>query len=356
LKQTPDRRDREGIFWNWFCFLPPMTRKACYTAFVFGLLLVSLARASSPFGPRTFDPELKPFTALVAAYEPEIKALLEALEARADATITETLEFRGVTYYLGTFRDEPIVIYLSGVSVPNAAMTTQQVIDYFPVRRLLFSGIAGGLNPALTKGDVSVAGRWAYHDESAYFNPDPENAGTFVVADYYRNHSWAYAENRPDGADSPGFTNFGMIFPDTVEVRTSASPEPTSTAWFHADPGLLEAAEAARSSVADLQNADNAPIHYLVGGNDVTGSVFVDNAAYREWLHTVWDANVTEMESAAVGHVCLVNEVPWLIIRGVSDLAGGQTGKNEENFYDTLASENAAAVLFAVLEQLVPKE
>lgn len=323
---------------------------ACVVGFVF---FAGKLAAESPFGPRSFDPTIKPFTAVVAAYEPEIAALLAALEKRGDAKITETLQFRGVTYHLGEFRGEPILIYLSGVSVPNAAMTTQQAIDFFPLKRLLFSGIAGGVNPDLTKGDVSVAGRWAYHDESAYFNPDPESPGSFVVADYYREYSWAYAENRPQGVDAPSFTNFGMIFPDTMEVRTAESPEPTPTAWFEADPALLAIAEAVRPKLRSLRNAHDEPIHYLVGGNDVTGSVFVDNAEYRKWLRAVWKANVTEMESAAVGQVCQVNGIPWLIIRGVSDLAGGQIGKNEENIYDMLASENAAAVLFAILEAAV---
>jgi adenosylhomocysteine nucleosidase len=89
-----------------------------------------------------------------------------------------------------------------------------------------------------------------------------------------------------------------------------------------------------------------------VGGNGVTGSVFVDNREYRKWLREVYQADVTEMESAAVGQVCAINQIDWIVIRAVSDLAGGQEGKNEENIYDLDASRVGAAVLFALLDVL----
>jgi adenosylhomocysteine nucleosidase len=58
------------------------------------------------------------------------------------------------------------------------------------------------------------------------------------------------------------------------------------------------------------------------------------------------------MESAAVGQVCYVNEIPWVIIRAVSDLAGGQEGKNVENIYDDRSSEHATQFLFKLMEEL----
>jgi adenosylhomocysteine nucleosidase len=59
------------------------------------------------------------------------------------------------------------------------------------------------------------------------------------------------------------------------------------------------------------------------------------------------------MESAAVGQVCFVNEVDWIIIRSVSDLAGGQHGKNEENVYDAIASGTGTKLMIGLLEQIV---
>ena len=89
-----------------------------------------------------------------------------------------------------------------------------------------------------------------------------------------------------------------------------------------------------------------------VGGNGVTGSVFLDNREYRKWTRDVFDAEVTEMESAAVGQVCTINDVDWVIIRAISDLAGGQEGVNVEHIYDQEVSRVGANVLFAVLDAL----
>ncbi|MEC7608982.1 MAG: purine phosphorylase, partial [Verrucomicrobiota bacterium] len=66
----------------------------------------------------------------------------------------------------------------------------------------------------------------------------------------------------------------------------------------------------------------------------------------------VFDAEVTEMESAAVGQVCTINAVDWIIIRSISDLAGGQEGVNVEHIYDVEASRSGAALLLALLDQL----
>ena len=89
-----------------------------------------------------------------------------------------------------------------------------------------------------------------------------------------------------------------------------------------------------------------------VGGNGVTGSVFLDNREYRKWTREVFNAEVTEMESAAIGQVCTVNDVDWVIIRAISDLAGGQEGVNVEHIYDKEVSRVGANVLFAVMDEL----
>jgi adenosylhomocysteine nucleosidase len=305
--------------------------------------------AAAPFGPREFKEPA--FTAVVAAYRPEIEALLAQIESNPRADITETLTFKGVTYHLGTYGDEPILVFVTGISIANAAMTMQMAFDYFPIKRVLYSGIAGGINEALEKGDVTVPARWYYHDESAYFNPDGE--GGYHVADYFKNYSNFYPENRPIGLHIPDYTNFGMIFPDDVAIVMDGIDTPTPMPYFSATPALLAVADRAIARLGPLEGLhQNGKAKLFTGGNGVTGSVFADNAEYRVWLRQVFRAEVTEMESAAVGQVCTINEVPWVIIRAVSDLAGGQEGKNEENLYDSLASDHAAMLLFAMLDEL----
>ena len=115
---------------------------------------------------------------------------------------------------------------------------------------------------------------------------------------------------------------------------------------------MLEAARAAIKKLPPQSILGERFSKLSVGGNGVTGSVFVDNRNYRKWTREVFNAEVTEMESAAVGQVCEINEVDWVIIRSISDLAGGQEGVNDEHIYDVEASRVAAALLFALLDEL----
>ena len=72
--------------------------------------------------------------------------------------------------------------------------------------------------------------------------------------------------------------------------------------------------------------------------------VFLDNAKFRQFCWDTWHVNGHDMESTAVAQVGWVNHVPVLVVRGLCDLAGGQTGSNDERLYFQIASKNAAIV------------
>lgn len=317
------------------------------------LLLPLLATAN--YGPRDFG-DAEPMTAIVAAYEPEIEAINAALEVHPEADITEKLFFRGVEYQIGHYKGEPVVIFSTGVSIPNAAMTVQMAIDYFPVERLIMMGIAGAVNPIYEPGDITVCERWYYHDESVYLNPDPDKEGEFILPDYYENTLERLAKRGEIDPHSPKYDNFGYIHPDDVSVIKEGWDTPRQMPYFTATPSLIEAAKDAVVAIGEIKMTSGTPIQITVGGNGITGSVFLDNAEYRKWSRDVFNAEVTEMESAAVAQVCFINEVDWVIIRSVSDLAGGQVGKNEENVFDDIASETGTQLLLALLDEVVEDE
>ena len=83
----------------------------------------------------------------------------------------------------------------------------------------------------------------------------------------------------------------------------------------------------------------------MIGGNGVSGPIFVDNAALREHVFTTFDAQVLDMESAGVAQVAFANNVPFIAFRSLSDLAGGGDGANEMNTFMSLAASNAAIVM-----------
>lgn len=306
----------------------------------------------SQYGPKQFSTTNK-WTAIVAAYEPEIKAIDEAFAKLKDAKIAKTLTIRGVKYQLGHYKGEPIVIFTTGVSVPNAAMTMQMALDYFPIERVVMMGIAGAVDPQFQPGDIAIPERWYFHDESVYANPDPTKPGQYILPDYYEQALASYRERKKQDPHSPAYENFGYIHPEEMAVVKQGWDSPQQMPYFTATAQLIELTKKAVAAIDPIKMPSGHPIQVKVGGNGVTGSVFLDNAQYRQWLQKVFQAEVTEMESAAVAQVCFVNEVDWIVIRSVSDLAGGQQGKNAENVFDAIASGTGTKLLLGLLDQIV---
>lgn len=308
------------------------------------------------FGPRTFEVE-NGWTAIVAAYEPEIEAIDDAFAKLDDATIDDVVYFRGVKYQLGTYKNEPIVIFTTGISVPNAAMTMQMALDYFPIDTVVMMGIAGAISPEFEPGDITVPERWYFHDESVYVNADLTQEGKteYVLPDYYENALNEYKKRESADPFAPKYKNIGFIHPEEMAVVKDGWEAPRQMPYFTATPYLVDIAKDVASQKS-ITMPSGKKIKIAVGGNGVTGSVFIDNANYRNWLRDVYDAKVAEMESAAVGQVCFVNEVDWVIIRSVSDLAGGQKGKNVENVFDAIASGTGTQLLLGLLDGIVKNQ
>jgi adenosylhomocysteine nucleosidase len=276
-----------------------------------------------------------PRIAVICAFAPELDALL----ARTD--VERTVEDNGVRFSLGTLGGKPVVVFASGVSMVNAAMTTQLALDRFNVSTIVVDGIAGGVDPSLDVGDVTVPARWGQYLEAIFAR---ETEGGFAP---------------PPWADKP-FPNFGMIFPQEIDVRRDGSAEPSSRFWFEADPKLLEVAAAVVDKV-QLENCTAeggclaTPPRIVVGGNGVSGQAFVDNAAFREYAFATFRAQVLDMETAAIGTVAYANGVPFIGFRSLSDLAGGGAGENEMTTFMGLAAGNAATLLVSFLEALPPE-
>lgn len=306
--------------------------------------------SAQAFGPKVFDHS--GYTAIVVAYEPEMKGILGRISADPAARIDSVVQFKGVTYRLGTYHDEPVLIFATGMSIANAALTMQMAFDYFPVKQVVYMGIAGAVNPAWQPGDVIIPERWYYHDESVYTNPDPKNEGEFILPEYYARFLSEQDDRRKVDPHLPKYKNFKFIQPDEVLIIKEGMDKPQDTAYFSATPRLLDAARSAITAMPDQMILSKRKARLTVGGNGVTGSVFLDNREYRKWTRDVFNAEVTEMESAAVGQVCTINDIDWIIIRAISDLAGGQEGVNVEHIYDQEVSRVGANVLFAVLDAL----
>lgn len=303
-----------------------MTMFRLAMAAVWGWLAVSAAH-----GAETLDKT--PRTAVMSAFEPEWRALQGMLVGRKDHVS------KGVAFLTGTIEGQPVVLFLSGVSMVNAAMTTQMALDRFTIRRIVFSGIAGGVNPQLRVGDVVVPDEWSEYLEAVFAR---ETSGNYQLPPFAQ---------MPSG-------HFGMIFPQPVEITLSGQ-KPEKRRWFAVDGQLLGVARSVAGSVVlkDCTSDHKCLLQkprIVVGGNGVSGPVFVDNTQYREYVFNTFAASVLDEESAAVAHVAYINRTPFIAFRSLSDLAGGGGGENEMATFFQLASDNSALFVREFLKALPP--
>lgn len=309
-----------------------ITPRAARTLFV-GLLSALLVSASVPDLAEAQD--VRDGTAriaVVSAFAPELEILKSELRDRSEHSAN------GVTFTTGSLEGHGVVLFLSGISVVNAAMTAQLALDRFAIDRIVFSGIAGGVDPSLGIGDVAVAERWGQYLEMLFAREADGGWATMPFFEY------------PYG-------NFGMMFPRSVTVLRAGADGPETRFWFPVDEALLEAARSAAENVtlarctADGRCLDRHP-RIAVGGSGVSGGAFVDNAAFRTWVFETFGARLLDMESAVVAHVAYANDVPFIAVRSLSDLAGGGEGANQIGTFLDLAAGNAAAVVKAMLREM----
>jgi adenosylhomocysteine nucleosidase len=278
-----------------------------------------------------------PRVAVMSAFAPEWQVL------RAATTEQKSHQVNGIDFITGKLAGRNVVLFLSGISMVNATMSAQIALDRFDITGIVFSGIAGGVDPALQIGDVVVADKWAQYLEATF-------------ARDLGNGQWSLPPWQ-----SRDIPNYGMIFPGPVEVRRSGMPAgtaPERKVWFEADAGMLAAAArlgdvVLRHCATPDQCLQTRP-RIVVGGNGVSGQAFVDNAAFRDYVFATFKARVLDMESAAVAMVAYANATPFIAFRSLSDLAGGGHGPNEMAVFMGLASTNSALVVQRFLQVWAP--
>ena len=271
--------------------------------------------------------------AVISAFDAELAKL------RDSAELTSRSEVNGRTLLLGRLRGHNVVLLLSGSSMVNATMTTESLLNKFRIESIVFSGNAGGVNPDLRVGDVTVAARWGNYQEQRFARKTDTG--------------WDVDTRKSE------YPNFGMIFPKNISVaRVGNKPDSLERRfWFPVDSTLLAVAKELskdiplKRCVNDKDCLDHQP-RLVVGGNGVSGSTFVDNAEYRTYVWNTFHADALDMETTAVAFVAYVHRIPFIAFRSLSDLAGGGPGKNEGHTFGKLAADNSATVVLSFLSKL----
>ena len=249
-------------------------------------------------------PNLFAQTGILEALSREVRLL------KNEMTVIQEKSEAGRVFYVGKIKGKDVVIATSSVGKVNGAVTAQLMITLFGIRRMISTGVAGGVDPKLSTGDIVVSDRVIQHD-------------------------------------------FGVWSSDQFEVRTVPVFEDEDAPFFCSDSELVNRAIDVGHKIQFIpvpgQGHGRQP--KLVTGLLATGDQFIASDVKKEWLWETLRARAVDMEGGAVAQVCCQNDVPFLIIRCISDLANARAEVDYDRFVDT-AAENSARLVLALLETL----
>lgn len=254
----------------------------------------------------------KPQVGILFAFSEEGKFLRSKME------LSDSLNFAGRVFWKGKLQDKDVVVVESGVGMTNAAMTTQLLIDKYSPEKILFTGICGAIDSSNHIGDVVIPEKWVSHDYGIY-NQD-------------------------------GFS------PESLVVVIGDDPKERYVMFFSVDKDLLKIGEVSAGMVRDKFKSIGQRVPQVrIGGIGASGNSFIDQTEKRGWLKEKFDAQIVDMESAAVVQVANINGVPILVIRSCSDLAGGSgsnTAQEELNQFFKVAADNSAMLVLQLLSSI----
>jgi adenosylhomocysteine nucleosidase len=244
---------------------------------------------------------------LICAIPQELAHLREILVAE------RTTEIGGFRFDQGALDGRAVVLAEAGIGKVNTATVATLLAARFEVGSLVFSGVAGGLDPELAIGDVVIATRTIQHDCG--------------VIEGERLHAY-----------QAGHVPF---FNPTPEIGYQVAPD------------VLERVRARLEGVElpPMSEAAGGPGRppRLVYGTILAGDQYIHCEATRERLHREFQAQAVAMEGGAMAQVASRMGVAWLEIRALSDLAGKDSRIDFARFVSEVANSSAR-----ILRRLLP--
>lgn len=289
-----------------------------------------------------------PFLGLVSAYDSkQAEAFLKTCAFKPDSK-HPYVDLSGRRFHIGSIGSNSVVHVRCGDGLVNAAAATQQLLDVFPVRGVIHFGTSGNADSSLSIGDVviptqfSQTGVWQWMKPKAATLPDDGVAELEFERFHIPGGGYSLL-GRAAYLKEYFFSKTGQ--PDTAERKL----------WFETSKDWLQIASTLK---VDLNQCVNKKAclprkpKLVLGVNGTTANFFVDNPAYRDFLHKTFYVSSIDMESAAVVMTCLSNGHNVIAIRGLSNLAGSEQGKDSGSTYEPLAAANVAKTVVAFINKL----
>lgn len=227
---------------------------------------------------------------IIGAMDQEVSILKEKMEVKK-IDIKASMEF-----HVGTLKGKDVVIVKCGVGKVNAAVCTQILADCYDVEAVINTGVAGSLRAEINIGDIVVSTDALQHDMDA--------------------------------------TGFGY---EPAEIPLMGKKT------FEADAKL-------RSLIAETCREVNPEIG-VFEGRVVSGDQFVSDGNVKARLVKMFDPYCTEMEGAAIAQTAWLNQIPFVIIRAISDKADGSAQMDYSEF-EAKAIEHTVKLVEAAAAKL----
>lgn len=232
---------------------------------------------------------------IIGAMDVEIGILRAEMEKNGSLKKTES---GNLIFNEGKINGIDVVVVKSGVGKVNAALCAQRLILLFKVDAVINTGIAGSIENDLHIHDMVVSTDAVYHDMDA--------------------------------------TAFGYEPTEIPQMRLKS---------FEADEKMIEAAEKA------FAESPSSAQYKIIRGRVATGDQFIAYPELKERIENICSPACVEMEGAAIAHACNVNNIPFVILRCISDNAD-DSYEITYSFNEKIASEECAAVVMKMLEYL----
>lgn len=227
---------------------------------------------------------------IIGAMEVEVKELREMMENPQAQTVA------GMTFYQGKIKGKDVVVVRSGIGKVNAGICSQILVDRYNVDGIINTGIAGSLRNEINIGDIVLATVAVQHDVDA--------------------------------------TGFGYGVGEIPQMGIKEFP---------ADEKLRElAVKCCQKANPDIQT---------FCGRVASGDQFISSKEKKNWIHDTFDAYCTEMEGAAIAQAAYLNNIPYLIVRAISDKAD-DSANMDYSVFEAKAVEHSVRLMAAMLEEL----
>ncbi len=227
---------------------------------------------------------------IIGAMEEEVAILKEKMK------IEQRLEKASMEFFAGTLAGREVVVVRSGIGKVNAGICTQILVDLFDVKAVINTGIAGSLDGRIDIGDIVISTDALHHDMDA--------------------------------------VNFGYPLGQIPRMDTLSFP---------ADEKLIAVAEEACRQV-------NPDIHTWTG-RVVSGDQFIADRAVKDRIIENFGGFCTEMEGAAIAQGAYLNQIPFVILRAISDKADDSATMDYPTF-EKKAIEHSVRLVIRMMELL----